>query len=132
MLTKTHTFLIFRGEHSPAMVEKGLLGAVVTLLVKLAGETTQDVQVHGIQDCEHFLYYTSHTQSCREGYRGIALSLNISCMLINRQTNTQMELCTVVVYDLRMCMKEDNPSQINIKGDNSMEITFLSERGFDS
>ena len=63
MLTKTHTFLIFRGEHSPAMVEKGLLGAVVTLLVKLAGETTQDVQVHGIQDCEHFfVLYLPHTE----------------------------------------------------------------------
>jgi len=29
-----------------------------------------------------------------------------------------MELYTVVLYDLKMCMKEDNPSTNFLKGDN--------------
>ena len=33
-----------------------------------------------------------------------------------------MKLYTVVVYDLRMCMKEDNSGQKYHKGDNSKEI----------
>jgi len=33
-----------------------------------------------------------------------------------------IKLYTVVVFNLRMCMKEDNPSQKNIKGDYSREI----------
>jgi len=33
-----------------------------------------------------------------------------------------MKPYTVVVYDLRMCMKEDNLDQTNIKGFNSREI----------
>ena len=35
-----------------------------------------------------------------------------------------MKLNTVVVYYLRMCMKEDNSSQKNIKGDN-----YLCKKG---
>jgi len=33
-----------------------------------------------------------------------------------------LKLYTVVVNNLRMCMKEDNPSPIYNKGDNSREI----------
>jgi len=33
-----------------------------------------------------------------------------------------MKFCTVVVYDLRMCMKEDNPGPNIFEGDNSREI----------
>jgi len=38
-----------------------------------------------------------------------------------------MKLFTVVVYDLRMCMKEDNLCLKNIKGDNSREIIIFAE-----
>jgi len=33
-----------------------------------------------------------------------------------------MKLYTVAVYNLRMCIKEDNSSPKNIKGDQSREI----------
>ena len=38
-----------------------------------------------------------------------------------------MKLYTVVVYDLRMCMKEDNSSAINIKEDNSSPINIKED-----
>ena len=36
---------------------------------------------------------------------------------------------TVEVYDLRMCMKRDNPSPKNIKGDNSRELIICAWKG---
>jgi len=38
-----------------------------------------------------------------------------------------MNLNKVVVYDLRMCMKVDNPGSKNIKGDHSREIIIHAQ-----
>jgi len=40
-----------------------------------------------------------------------------------------LKLYTVVVYHLRMCMKEDNPGPTNIKGDNLKEIIMGAGQG---
>jgi len=37
-----------------------------------------------------------------------------------------MKLSTVAVYDLRMCMKEDNPSLNYFKGDNLLRMRLPS------
>ena len=39
--------LYYRGEHTAAMVEAGILSTIVTLLVRLAGEEPLDGQVNG-------------------------------------------------------------------------------------
>jgi len=41
-----------------------------------------------------------------------------------------MKLYTFAVYNLRMCMKESNPGQKNIKGDNSKEIIICVGQGY--
>lgn len=46
----TCTFLVYRGEHIPALIEKSILVSVVELLVKLANEDPPDVQVKGLAD----------------------------------------------------------------------------------
>jgi len=40
----------------------------------------------------------------------------------------QMNLCTVAVYNLRICMKEDNPGLNYFKGDNSRKIIVVQRR----
>ena len=40
-----------------------------------------------------------------------------------------MKLYIVVVHDLRVCMKEDNPGLENIKGDHSKEIIICEGWG---
>jgi len=37
-----------------------------------------------------------------------------------------MKLYTVVVYDMRMCMKRDNPGWKSFKGDNHLCVTGVS------
>jgi len=41
-----------------------------------------------------------------------------------------MKLYTVAVYNLRICMKDDNPSLNYIKGDNSWEIIICAGQGY--
>jgi len=41
-----------------------------------------------------------------------------------------MKPYTVVLYDLRMCFKEDNPCPKCFKGDNSMEISSSAGLGY--
>ena len=61
------------------------------------------------------------------GYKGIILSVCPSVhMSCKRNSLTDkpilMKLYTDVVYDTRMCMKEDNHGPKPIKGDNSRKI----------
>ena len=70
------------------------------------------------------IYYTP-LQTKFWVYIGITLSVlsvivHISCRL---------KLYTVVVYNLRMCMKEDNPGPNNIKGDKLREIIICAGQG---
>jgi len=41
-----------------------------------------------------------------------------------------MKLYTVVAYNLRMCMKLDNPGRKNIKEETSREITICARPGY--
>ena len=50
----------------------------------------------------------------------VQTSIHISCNQSDELI--LMKLCTVVVVNLRMCIKEDNSCPKNIKGDNSRKI----------
>jgi len=41
-----------------------------------------------------------------------------------------MKLYTVMVYNLSMCMKEDNSGSTNVKGDNSREMNICAGQGY--
>ena len=60
------------------------------------------------------------TNKVLKGYIGITLSVHISCKCNSSQIDEPilMKVYTVVLYGLRMYMKEDNPGPNNIKGDN--------------
>ena len=77
------------------------------------------------------------TQTRFWGYIGITLPVyssvcvHPSIFLVSATSPVPilLKLYTVVVYHLRMCMKEDNPGLKNIKGDNLKEIIIGAGQG---
>ena len=73
------------------------------------------------------LYYYASDKVCLGVYRNHPVRLFIFLLMATPPILTLIliKIYTVVVYDLRMCMKEDNPGlKKNIKGDNSRRYSL--------
>ena len=55
--------LYYRGEHTAAMVEAGILSTIVTLLVRLAGEDPLDGQVKWIETSHQIVTFNLTKQT---------------------------------------------------------------------
>jgi len=81
--------------------------------------------------------YTRQRRYWRWSFRNPAVHMSVclSIFLVSgtprkRNESLSMKLYTVMVYNLSMCMKEDNSGSTNVKGDNSREMIICAGQGY--